>query len=64
MDGVQAGAAAAWHKLQLRGAVILKPTENWKPKNCRDPNNCQNNSKRDKAHWPMCGEFPTPSFAV
>jgi hypothetical protein len=51
-------------QIKLRSAVILKPTEDWKPKNCRDPNNRQNNSKRDKTHWPMCREFPTKNFTI
>ena len=65
MDRIHPGATAACDKDQdlvwqpeMRGAMTLKPTQEWKPKNCRDPNNRQNNSKRDKADWPMCREFP------
>jgi hypothetical protein len=38
--------------------MILKPTQEWEPKNRRYPNKCQNNTERNKADWPMRGEFP------
>ena len=42
----------------MRGAIALKPTQEWEPQNSCDPNKGEENTKRDKADWPVCREFP------
>jgi hypothetical protein len=54
---------AASTKSELLGAQrSSEPTQKRKPEYCCDPNNCQNNSERNKTDWPVRRDFP--KFAV